>query len=1027
MKKITIFLLLFFTSIIVQAQVGINTTTPNAQLDIRSSNQAIPTNTDGILIPKVDAFPATNPTAAQQGMLVYLTTTSGTDLPGFYYWDNTTVDWISIGNSTNSWTTTGNAGTNATTNFIGTTDDNDLIFKRNNLKAGVISNGNFSFGFNNFNSGVTGGANYLFGSACLENNVSGMYNNTFGLLALNRNTTGNYNLAFGTSSYERNTSGSSNIGFGSYSGYNNTTGVANISIGGYASYNSTVGNYNTSLGNFTLNTNLTGSYNTVIGANADVANTNLFNATAIGANAEAGASNTLILGSIDGINGATSTVNVGVGTTIPRGVLDVTSSVNGIVIPRVALTSLLVQTPIANPQGGSLEISTLVYNTATAGVCPNNVYPGFYYWNGTKWNRFDVDGENNPKYYTAVGVTPAGIPSIYTLAPQMTITFTPKDDVVIVHFSANGFAVSGGCQENPVFFQLLLNGVPVTGWQSTAENPAGVSNVRPIWMSNMHIPVTVTIGIPQTISVNWMTSCIGLANTVNSNFPSGIGGTYYANRVLTIVDPNGGGGIVGTPPVTTNMWALNGNSGTNSATNFIGTVDNQPLIFKTGDIEAMRININGNLGIGTTIPTSPLHVVGKIRMVDGTQANGHVLTSDANGFATWRNASDNAWGLTGNTATNPTTQFIGTTDNQPLLFRTNNLEQLRLTETGDVGIGTSAPVGNFELRKANPVLRVAADDFSSSFLQLYEITAGNSFGYQFQYDGNLDKLHLWSKGFAGNDGIRMTWLKDGKVGIGTTTPLTRLDVVDVNTTTSNLVYGNLHVRSNNAQNIDIGGAITLGGYNDDTMVQPRVFGSVEGRKSNATTNSSSGYLIFKTNNAGTLAERLRITNTGSVGVGMPNPLGLFELALDQGRKPGTNTWTIVSDQRLKTINGNYTKGLNEILQLNPIRFNYKNNGERTFEKEILETEFAGFIAQEVQPLFPDAIGTDADGFLNFNIHPILVASINAIKELNAQNESLQEENQLLKQQVESLLVQQKNQESINTLIIERIATLETKN
>ena len=76
MKKNTLLLLLFFTSIIVQAQVGINTTNPNAQLDIRSSNQAAPSNTDGILIPKVDTFPATNPTAAQQGMLVYLTTTS---------------------------------------------------------------------------------------------------------------------------------------------------------------------------------------------------------------------------------------------------------------------------------------------------------------------------------------------------------------------------------------------------------------------------------------------------------------------------------------------------------------------------------------------------------------------------------------------------------------------------------------------------------------------------------------------------------------------------------------------------------------------------------------------------------------------------------------------------------------------------------------------------------------------------------------------------------------------------------------
>lgn len=95
MKKLITIGFLFFLQF-VNSQVGINTTVPNAQLDIRSSNQATPSNTDGILIPKVDAFPATNPTAAQQGMLLYLTTTVGTDLPGFYYWDNATTDWKPI-------------------------------------------------------------------------------------------------------------------------------------------------------------------------------------------------------------------------------------------------------------------------------------------------------------------------------------------------------------------------------------------------------------------------------------------------------------------------------------------------------------------------------------------------------------------------------------------------------------------------------------------------------------------------------------------------------------------------------------------------------------------------------------------------------------------------------------------------------------------------------------------------------------------------------------------------------------------
>src|SRR6186713_1041023 len=98
MKNNLLFLFLFFLSFEVFSQVGINTASPNAQLDIKSSNQAAPSNTDGILIPKIDAFPATNPTAAQQGMMVYLTTVAAGKQPGFYYWDNTgTPQWKGFG------------------------------------------------------------------------------------------------------------------------------------------------------------------------------------------------------------------------------------------------------------------------------------------------------------------------------------------------------------------------------------------------------------------------------------------------------------------------------------------------------------------------------------------------------------------------------------------------------------------------------------------------------------------------------------------------------------------------------------------------------------------------------------------------------------------------------------------------------------------------------------------------------------------------------------------------------------------
>lgn len=121
-------------------------------------------------------------------------------------------------------------------------------------------------------------------------------------------------------------------------------------------------------------------------------------------------------------------------------------------------------------------------------------------------------------------------------------------------------------------------------------------------------------------------------------------------------------------------------------------------------------------------------------------------------------------------------------------------------------------------------------------------------------------------------------------------------------------------------------------------------------------------------------------NLGNVGIGTANMGGLFELGLDEGRKPSSNTWTITSDERLKNINGAYEKGLNEILQLDPIKYHYKNVGERTFEEQVLANENVGFSAQEVQKVFPESVGVDDDGYLNFNMHAILVAQINAIKE-----------------------------------------------
>ena len=86
----------------------------------------------------------------------------------------------------------------------------------------------------------------------------------------------------------------------------------------------------------------------------------------------------------------TTTGAVGIGTSTPQGALDVVAGSNnyGFVIPRVALTASNAQAPVTNPQTGVIPAGTIVYNTATAGTAPNNVGPGLYFWNGTRWIAF---------------------------------------------------------------------------------------------------------------------------------------------------------------------------------------------------------------------------------------------------------------------------------------------------------------------------------------------------------------------------------------------------------------------------------------------------------------------------------------------------------------------------------------------------------------------------------------------------------------------------------------------------------------
>ena len=83
--------------------------------------------------------------------------------------------------------------------------------------------------------------------------------------------------------------------------------------------------------------------------------------------------------------------DVGIGTTPNASAkLDVSATDRGFLIPRVALTAKNAAGPITAP-----VTSLLVYNIAIAGVSPNNVIPGYYYWDGAAWVAFTGSNSND--------------------------------------------------------------------------------------------------------------------------------------------------------------------------------------------------------------------------------------------------------------------------------------------------------------------------------------------------------------------------------------------------------------------------------------------------------------------------------------------------------------------------------------------------------------------------------------------------------------------------------------------------------
>ena len=429
--------------------------------------------------------------------------------------------------------------------------------------------------------------------------------------------------------------------------------------------------------------------------------------------------------------------------------LDVQSTDKGMLVPRVALQSVDIATPISPAPPASL----LVYNTATSGVAPNNVTPGYYYWSGSSWTRL-MSGNTAP----ITGSGAADKVAFWTSGTDLS-----QDN--LLHWDNTGKRLGVGLDNPSVRLQVAGGIIASDDISATGGNLH--TNRRRVVFSSIATDVNHSIYNNFT-NIDGEGSWDGMKMNVFAGLDVRTGNAGAGQQVSNLRIADGlvrvgrttGPSTLEIGDVNTGEWRLStGGSALSIGNDFDdnGTYDTR-----------VYIRNNGNVGIGNTVPNHQLSVGVPTADIQGVTVRGY---SD---IGSWKGGG--AFGF--NSASVIMGQLNGMAEIGGHSATLNAWADLAINSGGgNVGVGTSSPSTKFHTTGgvrletlSGSGSRFVVADANGNLTATQSTASGVVTG-----NGTLNYLARWTP--DGNTlGIGVTWDDGTNVGIGTTSPLQKIDI-----------------------------------------------------------------------------------------------------------------------------------------------------------------------------------------------------------------------------------------------------------